>query len=90
MTTLAELDHDTVARLVSVAGERAYRRRLMELGFLPGTEVRMVRNIAIGDVLEVELRNSRVSLRISEARSIQIVLPGPGPAPGPVADGDGA
>ena len=88
MTTLAELDHDTVARLVGVGGERAYRRRLMELGFLPGTEVRMVRNIAIGDVLEVELRNSRVSLRISEARSIQIVLPEPEPAP--VADGDGA
>ena len=47
MITLAELDNDATARLVGLQGERAYRRRLMELGFLPGTPVRMVRNIAI-------------------------------------------
>jgi ferrous iron transport protein A len=74
MTTLAELDNDVIARLGRIVGERSYVRRLLELGFLPGTEVRMVRNIPIGDVLEVELRNSRVSLRISEARSIGIEL----------------
>lgn len=72
IASLADLDNDTTAVLKGVEGERAYRRRLLELGFLPGTPVRMVRNIPIGDVLEVELRHSRVSLRISEARAISV------------------
>ena len=53
--------------MVSIAGERSFRRRLMELGFVPGTEVSVVRRLDMGDVLEVQLRESRVSLRISEA-----------------------
>ena len=52
---------------MSIAGERSFRRRLMELGFVPGTEVSVVRRLDMGDVLEVQLRESRVSLRISEA-----------------------
>jgi Fe2+ transport system protein FeoA len=56
----------------SIAGERSFRRRLLELGFVPGTEVRMVRRLELGDVLEVQLRESRVSLRISEARVLTI------------------
>ncbi|HZL98766.1 MAG TPA: FeoA domain-containing protein, partial [Planctomycetota bacterium] len=60
------------AVLRSVAGERAYRRRLLELGFVPGTELRLVRRVGVGDVLEVELRHSRISLRISEASAIEV------------------
>ena len=70
--SLADLAHDETGVLDAVQGERSFRRRLLEMGFLPGTPVRMVRNIPIGDVLEVELRSSRVSLRISEARAIRL------------------
>ncbi len=34
---------------------------------MPGTRLTMVRRLEVGDVMEVELRESRVSLRISEA-----------------------
>jgi len=70
--TLADLPSGHQATLHSVEGERAYRRRLLELGFVPGTSVRLVRRVEVGDVLEVELRHSRVSLRISEARAISL------------------
>ena len=70
--TLADLPSGHQATLRAVAGERAYRRRLLELGFVPGTTVRLVRRVEVGDVLEVELRHSRVSLRISEARAIAL------------------
>ncbi len=73
--SLADLVYDEIGILGAVEGERSFRRRLLEMGFLPGTPVRMVRNIPIGDVLEVELRTSRVSLRISEARSIHLAAP---------------
>jgi len=70
--TLADLPSGHQATLHAVGGERAYRRRLLELGFVPGTTVRLVRRVELGDVLEVELRHSRVSLRISEARAIAL------------------
>jgi len=70
MTTLADLPVSSSAILKAVGGERAYRRRLLGLGFVPGTEVRLIRRVEVGDVLEVELRYSRVSLRISEACAI--------------------
>ncbi len=45
-------------------------RRLMELGFLPGTSVRLVRRVAIGDLVELEVRGSHISLRGSEASEL--------------------
>jgi ferrous iron transport protein A len=55
------------ATLAAVGGERSFRRRLMELGFLPGTDVRLVRRITLGDVVELEVRGAHISLRGSEA-----------------------
>ena len=75
LTSLSSLRDGQRAVLRRVAGERAYRRRLLELGFVPGTVVTMVRLVEVGNVLEVELRNSRVSLRINEARAIEVELP---------------
>jgi Fe2+ transport system protein FeoA len=72
ITTLAAMKTNQTGILRRVEGERGYRRRLMELGFVPGTDVRMVRTVKVGDILEVEVRHSRVSLRISEARSIEV------------------
>jgi len=76
--TLAELPQGSAAAIVAVRGERAWRRRLLELGFVPGTEVRMVRRVPVGDVLEVELRSCRVSLRISEAAALTLESAGEG------------
>lgn len=75
IATLAALPIGQRARLLTVGGERAYRRRLLELGFVPGTELRLVRRVGVGDVLEVELRHSRISLRISEAAAIEVDVP---------------
>ena len=103
ITALSALRPDQTAILVRVEGERGYRRRLLELGFVPGTLLRLVRRVDVGDILEVELRHSRVSLRLSEARSIEVdvgvpvavsaapvcALPGSA-APGGAARGDAA
>lgn len=55
------------AVLAEVGGERSFRRRLMELGFLPGTTVRLVRRVLVGDLVELEVRGAHISLRGSEA-----------------------
>lgn len=45
-------------------------RRLLDLGFIPGTPVRVVRRAPLGDPVAFELRGSRICLRRSEAARI--------------------
>jgi len=72
MTPLSDLTPGSVACLASISGERSFRRRLMELGLLPGTEVRLVRRADIGDLLELEVRGCHLSLRRSDARQLLV------------------
>lgn len=72
MTPLDTLVAGASARLVSVGGDRSFRRRLMELGLLPGTAVRLVRRARIGGVLEIEVRGCRLSVRSAEARQLLV------------------
>lgn len=70
--TLARLAHKQPARIVSVGGERAFRRRLLELGFLPGVEVRVLGVAPMGDPMDIEVRGCRFSLRRAEADAIAV------------------
>ena len=72
MNRLSDLPPGSSASLVEVGGERSFRRRLMELGLLPGTSVRVVRRVDIGDLLEVEVRGAHLSLRCSDARELSV------------------
>jgi Fe2+ transport system protein FeoA len=72
MATLARLALRQPAVIRSVGGARAYRRRLLELGFLPGTEVRVLGVAPMGDPLDVEVRGCRFSLRHAEAEAIEV------------------
>lgn len=72
MPDLPSLALGQPARLLSVGGARSYRRRLMELGFVPGTELCLLRRNGPGKLLEVELRGGRVSLRAAEARVLDV------------------
>jgi ferrous iron transport protein A len=60
-------------RLVEVGGPRAFRRRLLELGFVPGTAVRVVGVAPLGDPLELELRGCRISIRRADAQSVRVL-----------------
>jgi Fe2+ transport system protein FeoA len=44
----------------------------MELGLLPGTRVRLVRRVDVGDVLEVEFRGCHLSLRRGDASRLVV------------------
>jgi ferrous iron transport protein A len=74
MVRLIDLSDGQAGRLVALDGDRAFRRRLMELGLLPGTQVRVVRRAGIGGVLELEVRRARLTVRTSEA-SLVFVQP---------------
>lgn len=74
MVRLIDLPDGQAGRLVSLEGDRAFRRRLMELGLLPGTPVRIVRRAEIGGVLELEVRRARLTVRTSEASLVMVAL----------------
>lgn len=72
MTSLNELPVGTRARIVEIGGERAFRRRLMEMGLLPGTEIRVIRHTRVGGLVQLEVRGCNLSLRRSEARALML------------------
>ncbi|HEY0079500.1 MAG TPA: ferrous iron transport protein A [Pyrinomonadaceae bacterium] len=72
-TPLDTLPFGVTARVVSLNGERAIVRRLMEMGVVPGAPVRVVKAAPLGDPLEVRVRGYHLALRRAEARTIQVV-----------------
>jgi Fe2+ transport system protein FeoA len=72
MATLADLAPTERARLLTIGGERHFRRRLLELGFVPGAVVTLKKVAPLGDPLELEVRHCRVSIRRAEAAAITV------------------
>jgi ferrous iron transport protein A len=53
-------------------GSKAYRRRLLAMGLLPGTEFTVTRYAPLGDPVELRVRGFNLSLRKSEADVVQV------------------
>lgn len=69
-TTLRELKPGESGVVLSVGMMGAVRRRLLDMGLIPGTRI-FVRKIApFGDPIEINLRNYELSLRKAEAEQI--------------------
>lgn len=71
-TTLDTLRPGQCGVVRSVAGAGDARRRLLEMGVVSGTEVRIVRLAPLGDPMEVRLRGYHLSIRRSEARTVVV------------------
>lgn len=70
--SLADLAPGSAAKVAAVDPQSPIGRRLLDLGFVPGTEVRVLRRAPLGDPVEYELRGYRICLRRSEALRIQV------------------
>jgi ferrous iron transport protein A len=71
---LADVPPGSAARVAAVDAQSPIGRRLLDLGFVPGTLVQVVRRAPLGDPVEYELRGYRVCLRRSEALRIGVEL----------------
>lgn len=76
--TLAEAPLHGSVVLKHVGGERGFRRRLMEMGLVPGTPLKVVNVAPLGDPIELHVRGSRLSIRRAEALQVQVESPAPG------------
>lgn len=73
--TLDELRPDHSATVVALEIRGADRRRLMDLGLLPGTEVRVDMKSPLGDPTAYLVRDGLIALRRSQARAVRIEVP---------------
>ena len=70
--TLADLKPGDEAFIGRISGSDNERLRLIELGCVEGTAIRVVRTAPLGDPVEVELRGFRLSLQRREAAAIGV------------------
>jgi len=68
---LAELPPAQHGVIQELQGSHSFRSRLAALGFVPGTSVRMVRNLGHGPVI-VTVRDTRIALGREEARQVLV------------------
>ena len=72
MRTLDGLKQGERARVVEISGDDAVAVRLMEMGLIEGEEIEHLGTAPLGDPVEFLIRGYRLSLRLAEARRVQV------------------
>ncbi len=72
--TLNELKPGQECYIVEVKAGGVTGQRLSDMGFVPGTKIKVVRNAPLVDPVELLLRGYQVSVRHSEAKDIEIII----------------
>jgi len=69
---LNELKRGEKGRIVKIGCGGSIRRRLLDMGLVSGSEVKMERVAPLGDPIEIKVKGYNLSLRKEEAASIQV------------------
>jgi Fe2+ transport system protein FeoA len=72
MIPLSELRPKERGTVLKVGGSGAVRRRILDMGVVPGTEVEVVKLAPLGDPIDLLVRGYHLSLRREEARGILV------------------
>jgi Fe2+ transport system protein FeoA len=76
---LLALNVGVAATIVLPEPSREIPRRLGDLGFVPGTELLIVRRAPFGDPIELEIRGYRLCLRAEQVRNLRVTPHGDAP-----------
>jgi len=71
---LHELKTGQCGIVVHVGGKGPAKRRMMDMGLVPGSEVEVVRVAPLGDPIEFTVKGYSLSLRRSEASNIKVEI----------------
>lgn len=74
--TLDKLPLGQEAVITAVGGEGALRCRLLDMGLIPKTRVRVEKVAPLGDPLELRVRGYSLSLRKEDAGKIDVEVAG--------------
>jgi ferrous iron transport protein B len=71
--TLLDLQNGEFGIIIKVKGRGAFRRRIIEMGFVAGKTVEVIKKAPLQDPIEYNIMGYNVSLRQSEARLIEVI-----------------
>ncbi len=69
---MSELKPGDKAKIISIGGAGPVKRRLLDMGVVPGTEVEVIRVAPLGDPVEFKLKGYYLSLRKIEADNVMV------------------
>ncbi len=70
--TLDQLKVGSSAIISAVGGNGALRCRLLDMGLIPHTRVTLQKVAPMGDPIEIQVRGYELTLRVEEARKIEL------------------
>lgn len=71
-STLSNLQPGKKARILKVLAKGTVRRKLMDMGMVPGSEIEVVRTAPLGDPIEFRIKGYSLSMRKQEAVNIVV------------------
>lgn len=72
MTTLDKIKPGKRGVIKKVGGEGALRRRLLDMGLTPNTNIQVTKVAPMGDPMELGLRGYVLTLRLEDAAKIEV------------------
>lgn len=70
--TLADLKPGQSGKILKINLTGALKRRIMDMGVVVGTDVRVEKIAPLGDPIEVHIKSYQLSLRKGEANKIEV------------------
>lgn len=67
---LSELKPGTKAVVLDVQGDSNVKKKLLGMGIVRGTELKVIRNAPLKDPMEIEVRGYNLSIRKAEAENV--------------------
>lgn len=72
---LSDLNTGEKGVIVRVNGSGAFRKRILEMGFIKGKTIKVILNAPLKDPIKYKIMDYEVSLRRSEAALIEVIYP---------------
>ena len=69
---LGRLPVGAQAQVVEIKGGGKHQRRMLDMGFVPGAEVTVVRKASLGDPIEYRIKGTGIAMRRADANSILV------------------
>jgi ferrous iron transport protein A len=71
---LSDLPDATRAEVREIHGHPMFRSRMLALGITPRSPIRVLRRMPMGGPIEIEVRGTRLALRLSDAGRITVTV----------------
>lgn len=70
--TIKDLKEEQSATICTVGGDGALRQHFLDMGVIPGIEVKLIKYAPMGDPLEIRIHDYELTLRLADAEQIEV------------------